>query len=367
MNQTLPVLAVAASMITTFLGNGILLGCLLGCVVLAWRHGFFFITLVGLGIFVSFVLALVGTGELARVLLEGDLPPRHVPVLAYGVILLGVLIGIGMAISQWVPDQAVWNGTIVGRLLGIGVGMVAGLVLAGSILVGWSMAAVPPGLVLQPQDLAFDAGSFALKVVSRFVEPDRDRRKAILGGWQRFRSDEPGVRPACSEPFVDADQNCVRDAHERYLDIDGDGTFTLVLPAAATGPAATGRWTPGMLDCYSMGSWLHVVAAHSPQLTSPAETAIDVSVLGAGLYQATAVDPDPCDRLTYAINESGAGAEEAALTINPETGRVDLTEAAVQEVRPLYEFTVTATDQSGLVAELPVRVRVRNLPSRPSR
>lgn len=361
MSSSVTMLASAVSGVTIVLGNGIVLTCVLGCVALAWRQGFFFVTLVAAGFLTALMLALCGAGEVARLLIESGTSPRHAPALAFGLLFMIVAIGMGMALSQWLPEQPVWNGTRLGRLLGIGLGTLAGIVLAGSILIGWSMAAVPPGLALQPQDLVFDAGSFALKAISRFVEPHRDRRDALLGGWQRFMSDEPGLRPDCSEPFVDTDQNCVRDAHERYLDINRDATFTLLLPAAGGGQGSPERWRPGMLDCYSMGSWLDVMAAHAPRLTSPREAEVDVGGLAGGLYQAVAADPDPCDRLTYAITQT-APDPEPMVTIDPESGRVDLTAAAVQEVQPVYEFTVRATDLSGLFAESLVKVRVRNLP-----
>ena len=353
---------VLVSSVSLFLGNGILVACVLGCVVAAWRQGFFCVTLVGMGVLIALVLALAGAGELARALVASDMSPRHAPVLAYGVIFASVVIAVITALNQWVPEQAVWNGTVPGRLVGIGVGAVTGMVLAGSILIGWSMAAGPYWSVLQPRDLAFDAGRYALQAASRFIERDRGRREAILGGWQRFQSNDPGVRPDCSEPFVDANQNCIRDEHERYLDIDGDGQFTLLVPVRGPGLGAADRWVPGMLDCYSMGSWLDVTASHAPRLTSPAEAVVDVDALGGGLYQATAVDPDPCDRLRYDIVQLVPQVETTA-TIDPDTGAVKLTEAAIQEVQPLYTFTVTATDQSGLRAELPVRVKVRNLPN----
>ncbi|MFM8498355.1 MAG: cadherin domain-containing protein [Planctomycetia bacterium] len=361
MSPMVPLFATAASTITASLGNGLVLACILGCTALAWRQGFFFVTLVGAGVLAALVLALAGAGELARLLIESDMSPRHAPLLAYATIFAGVVVAAGMALSQWVPEQPVWNGTPLGRLVGLGVGALAGIVLAGGILIGWSMAVVPPGLHLQPQDLSFDAGSFALNVACSFVEPDRGRREALLGGWQRFTSDEPGLRPACSEPYVDADHNCMRDDHDRYLDINRDSRFTPLVPAPGDGRGAPERWRPGMLDCYVLGSWLDVTAAHAPRLTSPPEADIDVSVLGGGLYQAAAEDPDPCDRLKYSIKQTDPG-HEPLVTIDPESGRVDLTEAAAQEVQPKYEFTVLATDLSGLVAELAVKVRVRNLP-----
>lgn len=361
MSPAVTLFAATVSAATAFLGNGIVLACVLGCVVLAWRQGFFFVTLVGAGFLAALVLGLGGAGELARWLIESDLPPRHAPALAYGGIFAGVVTAVGMALGRWLPEQPVWNGTVLGRAVGVGLGAVAGLLLAAGILLGWSMAAVPPRLALQPQDLMFDAGSLALRAASRFVAPQPGRRAELLGGWQRFLSAKPGLRPTCSEPFVDTDQNCVRDEHERYLDINRDGAFTLVLPAAADGQGAPERWVPGMLDCYSMGSWLDVMAAHAPRLTSPRETDVDVGALEAGLYQALATDPDPCDRITYAIKQTESD-REPMLIVNPESGRVDLTEAAVQEVQPVYDFTLTATDLSGLVAEARVKVRVRNLP-----
>ena len=358
----IPADMVLVSSVSLFLGNGILVACVLGCVVVAWRQGFFCVTLLGMGVLIALVLALAGAGELARVLIASDMAPRYAPVLAYGAIFASVVIAAIAALNQWVPEQAVWNGTLPGRVVGIGVGVVTGIVLAGSILIGWSMAAGPHWAVLQPQDLTFDAGGYALQAASRFIERDRGRREAILGGWQRFQSNAPGVRPDCSEPFVDANQNCIRDEHERYLDIDGDGQFTLIVPVRGPGLGAADRWVPGMLDCYSMGSWLDVTASHSPRLTSPAEADVDVDALGGGLYQATAVDPDPCDRLRYDLLQPGSEVEPT-VTIDSDTGRVKLNEAAIQEVQSRYTFTVTATDKSGLRAELPVRVKVRNLPN----
>lgn len=359
-----PVVTLVASTVSVFLGNGILLACVLGCVVLAWRQGFFYVTLVGMGFLVALLLALTGAGELARVLIESDLPPRHAPFLAYAAIFAGGLIAVGMALSQWVPEQAVWNGSLLGRLIGVGAGLVAGVLLAGGILIGWSMVGVPRTFALQPNLLLVDVGQYAIKAAARFIEPDRERREMILGGSERFRSVKPAFRPRCSEPFVDSDQNCVRGENEWYYDIDGDGLFTLEMPAPGGGVGGPERWIPGMLDCYLMGSWLDVRAAHAPRLTSPAEVEVDVGAIGGGLYQSTAADPDECDQLKYGLKQTEADLDPP-VTINPDTGRVDLTEAAVQEVQREYEFTITVTDLSGLAAELPVHVRILNLPPDP--
>jgi hypothetical protein len=364
MSPSLVVLAEAGMVATSFVGNGILLACLCGCVALAWRQGFFFVTLLGMGLLMAFVSALAGASGLAEWMIELDLAPAHAPAAAFAAILAGGVIALGMALSQWIPEQAVWNGSLPGRLVGLAAGAVAGLLLAGGMLVAWSMAALPPALVLQPRHLAFDAGSFALQVAGRFVEPDRGRRDAILGGWQLFLSEGAGGRPACSEPFVDSNRNCARDIDERYLDIDGDGNFTLAVPEPGAGPPGRERWTPGWLDCYSMGSWTDVMASHPPRLTSPPAAEVQASLLDGGLYQALATDPDPCDRLTYAIKRTEADAEaEPALAIDAETGRVELNPAAAGDVQPVYEFTVTATDRSGLVSERPVRVKVRDPPA----
>jgi len=230
-------LVAAVSVATAFLGNGIVLAATLGFAVLAWRQGFFFVTVVGLGLLLSFMLALASVVEIARLLVDVDVPLRHAACLAYVLSFLSLVLACRMLVGRWVPEQAVWNGSLLGRGLGLGLGLLAGVILSGALLVGWSMAALPPALTLAPQDLAFDAGSVMLKVFGRFVERDRSRRQAMLGGWERFAGDRPVPRPPSSEPFVDENGNCVRDEDERYLDVDGNKAFTPLLTGSGVASA----------------------------------------------------------------------------------------------------------------------------------
>jgi hypothetical protein len=361
MNGILHPLVAELSTITAFIGNGIVLASLIAMVAFAWRQGLFVATAVALGCLAAFVGALAGAVSVSRHLLDLEVPESLAPGTAYALGLCGLLLAVRGACGRWLPEQAAWMGGLASRLAACWVGGIAGAILAAAALIGWTMLPLPASLALRPGELFWDPGPWALRVFARCAELDRTRRDAMLGTM-----DAPGggLGVAHSEPFFDENRNCVRDPEERFLDGNGDGQFTMLREAGGT-TADPPAWRPGLLDHYRLAAWRQVMAVHAPRITSGDSVSVDVASLADGIYRATVVDPDVCDTTTFALEAEAIEGGAAALTIDPQTGFVMLTEVEVAAPRRKYSFTVTATDKTGLSDARPVTVTIKGLPDPP--
>jgi hypothetical protein len=346
------------STVTAFAGNGIVLAALCVTVAFAWKQGLFAVTVVALGCVAAFVGALAGVVPVSRILVDAEVPESLAPAAAYGLVVSGLLLALRGACGRWLPDQAAWMGGLASRLAACCVGGIAGAILAAATLVGWSMLPLPASLALRPGELFWDPGPWALKVFARCAEFDRMRRDTMLG---TTASAGGGLGVAHSEPFFDANGNCVRDPDERFLDRDGDGQFTM-LPATADTTAGQSAWRPGLLDHYRLAAWRQVMAAHAPRISSADAASVDVVALADGVYRATVVEADVCDATTFSLEFDAAAGGDPPLTIDPQTGVVTLTESEMSDPRQKYLFRVKATDNAGLSDTRSVTVTIQGLP-----
>jgi hypothetical protein len=88
--------------------------------------------------------------------------------------------------TLWVIDLAIFGklrfvdpNQLAGKVLPW---TLAGFLLAGSLLVGWSLLAMPESFRLDVASLKLDAGSRLLGTFARCVEADPVRRAELLGG-----------------------------------------------------------------------------------------------------------------------------------------------------------------------------------------
>ena len=362
MNVALHPLIAELSIITAFVGNGIVLVALIGMGVFAWKEGLFVATTVALGCVAAFVGALASVATVSRYLLDLELPGSLVPATAFALVLCGLLLALRAACGRWLPEQAVWMGGLPSRLAACLVGGIAGTILAAAALIGWTMLPLPASFTLRPGELFWDPGPWALKIFTRCVESDRTRRDALLG-TMTVRGEN--VSLACSEPFFDENGNCIRDPDERYLDRNDDGQFTMV-PAGAVAEAGQTAWRPGLIDHYRLAAWRQVMAVHSPRMSSEDTVEVGVAAIADGVYRATAVDLDACDALVFSLLPDVAGDADLPLTIDPATGVVTLTDNEAAAPRRKYAFTVKVTDKAGLFAAKPVTVIITGLPNPPA-
>jgi len=359
---------VAASGAASLAGDAVVLAAVLGAIALGVRHGFLLATLTGLHLLGGFVAALALARPLAVELEAFDCPATQSLGLAYTLIFAGLVLVGRLAVGALVTEEDGRLSPVVDRVIGGCIGCVAGLVLAGALLVGWSMWTLPESYRRQPDAGRTDVGTWVLRTFARCVERDPAARNRLLLGAAATPPAPPPASPTTgvSEPFVDANGNGICDEGERYLDDDGDGRFTPDLaPAGGQALDGTGR-TLGLVDCYRLAAWRSVSHLHRPRITS-ATTVVITGELppDSPLYRAAAEDPDADEVLTFGVKPA---ADTAAVAIDSATGVVVPGERPAAGARTDYAFTLIVTDKSGLADERKVTVTVDDRPeSAPAR
>lgn len=235
-------------------------------------------------------------------------------------------------------------------------GAVAGMVVAGALLIACSILPLPESLMIEGTKLRFDMGTRLLRTFVRCVEPAEAARALLLDG------EPPTQQPTglvCSELFADTNRNGKYDAEgdsrERYIDSDNNGAFTPQLPFADMN--SNGRRDVGVLERYRLAAWERAAVMHSPAIGSPDSAVVaDDAEDGAAVYQALATDLDPGDTLVFGILPEAAGgtgqATDAVLSIDPATGVVKLADAfAFFRSKLPYRFVLTVTDTKGLASQ----------------
>lgn len=339
----------AASSFAGMLGTLIVLLAVVGLAGLGWKHGLFIATLTGLAVFVAALAALVFAPHVALFLEGLELPPTHTLAGGYWGIFALLVAGIRLAVGAFVTEETVRLPPMADRIGGAAVGAAAGYVLAGALLIGWSMTALPESFRLDPRSLVVDPGGGLLRSLGRFLESDRTARTLLVEG----DGDVNGSDQA-SELYVDEDGNALRGDAERYLDADRDGTFTMK-PYGGRGRKA------GLIECYQLAAWRGIDALHAPRITSPETGVIPAADDEEGIvYTAQVRDLDEeaqtRGKPTFALATDGE--DDAALfVIEPVTGVVTAAKPGTLDPKAEYTFTVIATDSAGLVATAPVKVR----------
>jgi len=155
---------------------------LVGLALYGWQHGIFLAVIAGLQVLGSFVGALAFAPVVAAGVEALDCPPAHSLGVAYLVTFLAGLLLTRLAVGGFVPEGAVRFAPIIDQVVGGCLGAVAGFVLSGSLLVGWSLLAMPESFRLEVPSLKLDAGARLLTTFGRCVESNPQRRAALLGG-----------------------------------------------------------------------------------------------------------------------------------------------------------------------------------------
>jgi hypothetical protein len=277
-----------------------------------------------------------------------------------------VAVGLALAAAT-VPAESLRLEPWIDRLGGVVIGLVAGFVAAGGLLVAASFLPLPPAYRINFSRLALDPGRPLIRVFARSLGLDSTATAVVLSG-------EPGTppekgktvkHPAWSEPFVDVDGNLAWGEGEPFLDTDTDDAFTSEQSAADTN--GNGRRDVGLLEHYRLGTWLPLTTLQAPVITSsdsgnvtegdPAETIV---------YQATATDANEGDALVYSLKPD-QGDEAALVHIDPTSGAVKLKGRPDRDLHKSYLFTVVVTDKAGLAAERHVTLHVNKKKLKPDR
>lgn len=332
-------------------GDAVVLVAVVSLAAFGFRQGLFVTTLVAMQMLVSFLAALGFASVGADVLTTLQIvPPARLAAVTYLLAFLACVIGIRLAIGAWVPEMAVPLGPKVDAGLGLLVGALAGYVLAGAMLVAWSLGGLPGMLRYDGSRVAVDAGVGMLGTFARCVEPDGHRRHLLLVGSGAATGADA---PRCSEPFLDTDGDGRFTAGERFLDVDRDGAFTARLPFTATDGGR--RRALGLLECHRLGAWEGITVWHVPEITSPGRERLATPPDPAEpLYRATVQDADGPAGLVFSLHSDPSGTP-LPVKIDPGTGAVSLIAPLPEDVRRV-SFTLGVTDPTGLATAVPVLV-----------
>ncbi len=330
--------------------------------LLGYRYGLFLATVIGLVLLAGFLAALALAPAGAAFLQSFDCPPAHALAasfcVVFGLAAAACRFGIGEVVQE---DDVRFRGAI-DKVGGLVVGGFVGGLVAGAILVGWSMWELPRGLKADATAMKMDAGARLLRTFARSVTGDPQARARLLDGDLERGGRDEGL--LVSEPFDDADGDWLRGDQEPYLDLDRSGSFTaaapIVEPAAGSGP----RRTVGLLAAYWLGAWRTARVLTTPRLTTPARVEADTRGAGRPLFRVTAADADDGDTLTFGIIPR-EGDDAKLVEIDAATGEVTLHDSEVGTERQTVRFTVKVTDRSGLWAtqEIIVALPAESRPS----
>jgi hypothetical protein len=379
---------VATSTLQRF-GDLLVGGIVLALVAYGAQNGLFLAVLAGMHALVSLVVALAFANPLAALLVSFELPAAYAFPAAFGILLVATAVGIRLAVGGYVPADVVRFAPMIDKLGGGLMGAVAGIIVAGTALIACSIAPLPEAFRIDGSKLGYDMGTRMLRTFARCVEPNDAKRKLLLDGEQAPQADAANGL-LCSEPFVDGNRNGTFDGteepKERYLDEDGNGSFTPTRPFEDVNE--NGRRDIGLLESYRLGAWRDVRVMHVPTITSPDSATVPTEVEdGATVYRAANTDLDPGDTATFAIRVlpkrsapadrqpagKAAGGEQAdddapdpalqaLLAIDPASGAVTLPDvAALAAAHEPLEFVLIVTDQHGQTAEKTVTVHHKGI------
>lgn len=147
----------------------------------------------------------------------------------------------------------------IDRLGGAAIGVIAGLLLANMVRIGFAMTPLAASNRPSLDELRFDSTTRMLQLVARIVSPDADSRRSWLFGEQGEPVDPAGpmLRTVWSEPFVDENGNGQHDRDEPFLDKDSSGKFTREFAQADIDREPR----VGVMERYWLGNWARVMIA----------------------------------------------------------------------------------------------------------
>ena len=317
----------AVSILQRF-GDLIVGGVVLALVAFGVQNGLFLAVLTGMQALLALVFALAFADPLAALLTTFELPIVYAFPAAFGLLLVGTAVATRLVMGGYVPAEVVRFAPIIDKLGGALVGAVAGIILAGTLLIACSIAPVPEAFRLDGSTLGYDMGTRMLRTFARCVEPDDANRAVLLDGepgsvpepspdvapavldaadtkgnavvqqeqanrdksLDNDKQDKKGKKakaenppptppapplppPRWSEPFADLNGNKQHDDAEPYLDTDRDKAFTARL--VVNDPNANGKRDIGLLERYRLHAWgRHVISvAALDELTAVQATA----------------------------------------------------------------------------------------------
>jgi uncharacterized membrane protein required for colicin V production len=295
----------AASLLQRF-GDLIVGGVVLALIAFGVQNGLFLAVLTAMQALVALVVALAFADPLAALLVTFELPAAYAFPVAFGLLLVGTAVATRLAVGGYVPAEVVRFVPVIDKLGGGLVGGVAGIIIAGTLLIACSIVPVPDAFRLDGSTLVYDLGTRMLRTFARCVEPDDAKRAILLDGepgsvpepspvapapldvaldkvaaqdqqdpakgdkqLDDEKQDKKGKKakaenappppppppppPRWSEPFADRNGNKKHDEGEPYLDTDRNKAFTDRL--AVNDANGNGVRDVGLLERYRMHAW----------------------------------------------------------------------------------------------------------------
>ena len=363
-------LMLAATGVLQRFGDVIVVGLVLALIAYGYHFGLFLAVLAGMHALVSIVVALAFAEPLAGLLAGMEVPAAYALPAAFGTLLLGTAVAIRLAVGGYVPADRVRFTPTIDKVGGGLMGALAGLVLAGAVLIAFSVLPLPETLRIEGPRLRFDVGTRLLGTFARCVGQNEDAQDLLLVG-EPPDAKAPLGGPSCSELFADRNANDEFDDGEPYLDADGNGSFTIQLPYVDKN--GNGRREVGLVERYRLGAWRNATVFYAPAIDSADTADVPAEVTeGDVVYQIVALDIDPNDTFTYGMRmgqqppATGAQKGEPAdyqendfLSIDKATGAIKMADSHGFTTRKAKELriVVVATDRHGLKAEKPVTLK----------
>jgi len=349
---------------TDLVGAGLPVVALLAMVAFGYRQGVFLAILSAMVVLTAAVAGVAFAPGLASQVELLGVPTRFTLPVAYGALLALVFTSARLAVGAALTDADVRFRPLTDRLGGAIVGACAGVLLCGTILVGWSMCDMPGAMKGTSCPMVMDSGARVIWSAVRLVDSKEESRGLLLDGDPLSRGGEAEVIEA-SEPFVDGNDDWKHGEGERFLDKDGNGRFTVAQRVVDLPQGTLGVRDTGLLDRYWLSSWRRVRVLHRPRIASPAVAqAPGPTEAGALVYEARAADADENDKLVFRLGTTEAD-DVIPLQIHPETGDVRFGDQIIDPGLESVGFTVIVTDRSELSDERKVLVNLNPPPPAP--
>jgi len=342
---------------------GITLGLVAALGFVGYRSGLFLALVAALAIMTAFCGTLGLAPDLANYFETLRWLPAIVLPLAYFLIFVGVLAVAKAAVAFCVKEDDAWLSPKIDRIGGGVAGAFAGWLLAGALLVGWSMIELPEGVRPSAPSSSRDAGTWILEMFTRLCEPKAGKRERLLDGdTVHTKGATEGDVVQATEPFDDVDVDGRHGEGERYIDKDQNGAFTTRQAVTDHSTDVNGVRDVGLLDRYWLSAWRRMKVLHPPQISSVAlDVTSQVAGKGETVYTATVKDADPNheSQLKYALK---AGREDDAelLTVDPATGVVRFRDdVEIDGTLRKVLFTLIVEDPAGLMDEKDLEIKLR--------
>jgi uncharacterized membrane protein required for colicin V production len=321
MTGTGPAVFAAAGALQPF-GTLLVLAIVAGMAAFGFLYGFFLAILAGLGAIATLLVAF-GLGEaVASLLVAVEMPADYALPVSIGVLAVAGALSVRFAIGGAVGEGTLRFSPLVDKIGGVLIGGLAGVVIAGTLLVLLSAMPIPAAYSIDGTQTKYDLGTRVLKTFASLIEGDAAAREVLLDG--EAPAGEAAGGPETSELFVDINGNGLFDgegeAAEGYLDQDGNGSFTPRVSFTDTN--GNGVRDIGLLERYRLRAWQKLRVMHYPTITSDG-TSILAAILGDGqeVYKAVVTDLDPDDQITFSLRDPTATAETG--TVSEGTAEVE--------------------------------------------